>query len=226
MRGAVACPPCYCVSPPSAVLIGPQLAPCSQYGKNDHGMVLRHKNVELCAQSAWMIALFLNFHARNDDPPDFSSKKKWYLLAFSASKGDRTKHVAYQVRGVAPVHAEPTAMPPLAAPLLFAYSFTPLLISHRLTARSRAQTQADALNQLKRTMQLNISSVVHMFRHAAPGLASQHNVSHDSILRMGWNPAEVLCCVVLCCAVLRCSALRSAVLRCAALCCVALCCAK
>lgn len=65
-------------------------------------MVLRHKEVELCAQGAWAQAMFLNFHARNHDPPDFTSKKKWYPVPFSASKADRTKHVAYQVRSVNP----------------------------------------------------------------------------------------------------------------------------
>ena len=75
-----------------------------------------------------------------------------------------------------------------------------------------AQTQADALNLMKKTHKLNVSAVVHMFRHAVPQIAEQHNVRHESIKRMGWTPSEVLPLAhsvqsrgVLCCVVLRCA---------------------
>ncbi|KAG1056168.1 hypothetical protein G6F43_001912 [Rhizopus delemar] len=73
----------------------------NQYGKIEYGLLLSHRDVEVCSIDALALYLFLRFHFENEEFPNFEKRENWYKIA--VFKGDspfksiqyKTQHSTY-----------------------------------------------------------------------------------------------------------------------------------
>jgi hypothetical protein len=72
----------------------------NQEGKIQVGMVIRHKNVELCSVGVLGLYLFSRFHIAAEPFPDMSSRTSWYNIPLLRGSGNNAITYQQQLRGI------------------------------------------------------------------------------------------------------------------------------